>query len=80
MPPHYKVVEMADCEYLEECSKSVFSQLLSHNAKEFWIRTCCKTPKQEDCVRKTRKKAGEPAPKNLLPNGKYLDILDTIVM
>jgi hypothetical protein len=71
---------MADCEYLEECSKFVFSQLLSQSAKEFWIRTCCRTRKQEDCVRKVLKKEGEPVPKTLLPNGKYLDILDTIIM
>ena len=68
------------CEYLEECSKSVFSQLLSETAKQFWIRTCCKSPKQDDCVRKALKKAGEPVPTTLLPNGKYLDVLDTIVI
>jgi hypothetical protein len=71
---------MADCEYLEECSKSVFSQLLSKSAQEFWIRTCCRTVKQEDCARKALKKANEPVSKTLLPNGKYLDILDTIII
>jgi hypothetical protein len=69
-----------DCEYLEECSRAVFSQLLSENAKEFWIRTCCKSPKQDNCARRALKKAGEPVPTTLLPNGKYVDILDTIVM
>ena len=69
-----------DCEYLEGCSKSVFSQLLSENAKEFWIRTCCQSPKQDDCARKALKEAGEPVPTTLLPNGKYLDILYTIVI
>ena len=71
---------MADCEYLGECSSTLFRELLSENAKSFWIRTCCTTEKQEHCARRILKQEGKEAPETLLPNGKYLDILDTIVL
>jgi len=71
---------MADCEYWEECSRTLFARFQYESLQAFWANIFCSGPKQEQCARKLLLRAGEEAPGNLLPNGKNWDILETVIM
>jgi hypothetical protein len=69
-----------DCEYLEECSRTIFARFQYESLRDFWTNIFCTGQKQEQCVRKQLFKANEEAPDTLLPNGKHWDPLETIIM
>jgi len=73
-------MEMADCEYLERCSRSIFARFQYEGIKDFWTNLFCRSQKQAQCARKSLIKAGEPVPDALLPSGKRWDPLDTVIL
>jgi hypothetical protein len=69
---------MADCEHLKWCP--IFASFTTKGAKDFWQGLYCKSPRQVECARRMLMKAGKEVPDTLMPNGKFLDPLDTVIL
>ena len=62
-----------DCPAFARCP--IWSKF-SSNAKFFWIKSYCQTPKQEKCARRLAKASGQTVPPTLLPNGTHIKSLE----
>jgi len=65
------VISTADCQYLNGCP--IFAQFKQEGLKNIWIRHYCQGWKQKECARLKMREQGETPPKNLLPNGEFLE-------
>jgi hypothetical protein len=73
-------VKAVDCEYWEECSRTLFVKLGYDSLRAFWTNIFCSGPKQDLCVRKLLLREGKQVPDTLLPNGKSTDPLETVII
>lgn len=69
---------MSACEFKDKCP--VFKRFKHEGIKSFWLNRYCDKG-GHDCKRKELRESGKGAlevPVSMLPNGKYLDILEVI--
>jgi len=66
---------MPDCPFLERCP--VFKKFKSEGLANYWISIYCKGENQDECERKKLAETNQQVPLGLLPNGTYLEVLES---